>query len=241
MGTKETLAPRARASTTRASPALGRGGTLYSGSPGVGGRGVGREATAEGNGRGQFGTVVSRVTADELQADELAWPTQEASACARHTHDISSPRGGPQDPHTLDPPNALRTLTPSTHQTPSSSNTLKASLTDLAFIVQVKFHVLLCKSQSKNGHQLASSPSCKVPVAARRGTGQVLGEPTPNSSPHTGVLIPDLSSQLSSLKSSLVLPAPLPQVPQGKMPRGPPCLSAKESSHFLSGFPSATK
>lgn len=85
-GTKETPAPPARASAARAPPALGRGGTLYSRSPGWeaevwAGRQVRRETAG-----GSLGAVVSRVTAGELQASSagLAHPGG-FSVCSSHS------------------------------------------------------------------------------------------------------------------------------------------------------------
>lgn len=114
---------------------------------------------------------------------------------------------GPQALHTLSPPNALF---PRHTQGLTHRSRLHCSSQIPCTSLQITEQKLA--SAGKQGH------SCKVPVAPPRGPGQVLGEPTLNSTPHVGVLNPDPSSRPSSLKSSLVLPASLPQTPQGEVP-----------------------
>lgn len=134
---------------------------------------------------------------------------------------------GPQALHALSPPNALF---PRHAQGLTHRSRLHCSSQIPCTSLQITEQKLA--SAGKQGH------SCKVPVAPPRGPGQVLGEPTLNSAPHVGVLNPDPSSRPSSLKSSLVLPASLPQTPQGEVPGRPLRPSAKEGSHFPSGSPS---
>lgn len=134
----------------------------------------------------------------------LARPTMGGfSVCSSH-HD-APPRqagvGGSLYSCSVYPPNTL------------FPNTLRAPLTDLAFIVQVKLHVLLWKSQSKTGISLEAGSPLQLPGPPLRARGQVLTEPTPTLPPWRGLDSSPIISAVVSKERAHPACTPLPQVP----------------------------